>query len=501
MPTLYNFAKREEAILKELSKELKLHISVEAIQKIVSETGFSKRRHKFQAAMAIISMLSVIARDAHWSQRKLWLGYRRDMIRLAQKLNIPLKSYLIQAEVFNDHLKKKSFRELVRKLRQTLADSCLNGSLRDYENLVEVLKNRIGIAGVAIADGTEVHVTKTMSEIFKGPVDGQLKVHKLMNVQSATPLSEKITSGTYSEREALLESCAKLVGNYLILADAGYLGERVFSHLIGTGKKFIIKLTSDSSRPVHAWQKIYDRKDYKPSAAKESPRNLKGEPLYQLNDKGIFKEGASYDTVVKGSKDSVYRVCKVWLKGSDGVYKHVLFATNISPEELDGFQIAELYRARWAIELSFHCDKGFNSLKAGRTRTKSIIEAFVMLTECLSLIKMMVAQAMEKIVDVTLSLQNIAHHSNEVMEELCTGFIQKQSIYDLLAINTFDYEAMEKAQPSKINRERGKDLALVIRVLRLKPRPTTLGATWHQYYDAAEAKLIAKHQSPQPQAA
>lgn len=90
-------------------------------------------------------------------------------------------------------------------------------------------------------------------------------------------------------------------------------------------------------------------------------------------------------------------------KGKTISKRFVLLATNIPADVADAEQIAQLYRARWRVEIGFRIHKRFCGLKKTLTKNKNLAKALAVMSKIVYTLKLLLAQGMERITSKVLS--------------------------------------------------------------------------------------------------
>lgn len=105
-------------------------------------------------------------------------------------------------------------------------------------------------------------------------------------------------------------------------------------------------------------------------------------------------------------------------KGKTISKRFVLLATNIHADVADAEQIAQLYRARWSVEIGFRIHKGFCGLKKTLTKNKNLAKALVVMSQIVYTLKLLLAQGMERITSKVLSPKKAANYGSIVLNEI-----------------------------------------------------------------------------------
>ena len=401
-------------------------------------------------------MLLLINGDKEFSLRSLHENYKL----LMHNKGLPKMSW----EPFYDFLAKKSFLPFVKAIYDELNKAAHHEKFSDSADLVEVLKTKLpNLRDVYLQDGSEV---ACLCEDFKGTIDNQAKIHRLLSLTTQTEVLSTITSGVASERDEIELS---LLQDILLLADAGYVSNELFKDIANAGGMFLIKLKSNTALVIDSCIKYNDDGTLTDDI---ETTNQWDEP-YCLNHKK-FKDGHTYDFIVhnKNNEEFKYRVVALFNKAKGS---YVYFATNIPQEALDAIQVSELYRSRWQIEISFRILKGFCTLKKISSTKKNLVKAFIYLSQIVYLLKAITGQQLQKMVGQPLSPKKVAKFLNAHLIKLFNLINSAKPIVNYLTKKVKLFARWTKESPSYINRMRGKSMQHIIDVV--KQDPLTVGGS------------------------
>ena len=218
-----------------------------------------------------------------------------------------------------------------------------------------------------------------------------------------------------------------------------------------------------------------------------------GENLKSLK----FCDGCAHDFKVKvrikedeskTAVDFTYRVVKLYLskeelrekdeqvnietytfKGKTYRRYFVLLATNLPCDAVDLLQIAELYRARWSIEISFRMLKGFCGFKRTLTKDPTLAKALVYVSELVYALKLLFAQQLEKLTNKQLSPKKTFHYMTNAMHSILFSLKATKKVLKLLQGLVEVASTWTKSPCSYINRMRGKAMSIIIDKLSQPP--------------------------------
>ena len=194
---------------------------------------------------------------------------------------------------------------------------------------------------VKAVDSTFVRLSATLSPwSVHGGYEAGGKVQCALDLATQIPQVLCMTTAQTSDQTALWEQVVEkdlsAWQGWTLIVDLGYYGHKYFEHLMVSGVHFVSKLHAQ------AYYTVVDRVDSKPMSQKEGWTPSKDD------------EVVSDEEIVLGSSNN--------RKGA--VIKGVRLITSRSPagtqcrfitsrHDLEGWEVVELYRRRWDIELFF----------------------------------------------------------------------------------------------------------------------------------------------------
>ena len=225
----------------------------------------------------------------------------------------------ISWEVFHDHLSKKTIEDFIAEICLRCQQQLQKRTYSLCLDLVTALTDRIGISNILIQDGSIVNE--------KGQKNA-------------------------SERDYVpLDKCR----GALLLADAGYVDKSIFASIIDEEGFFIFKGRTNCTYKILGAQKRLKNKNVEIEVAEGDKVNSE-----KFNGKHTYDLLVEVQDKTSGTSFRM-RVIKYYCpERKPGEPAHVLFYTNIPSASLDAEQIAQLYRVRWQVELSFKIIKEFS---------------------------------------------------------------------------------------------------------------------------------------------
>jgi len=171
----------------------------------------------------------------------------------------------------------------------------------------------------------------------KGPRQSRESIRKKANspqmwltlfwhVGTGLPWAWRTGPSDCSERQHLQEMLGELPENTLITADAGFVGYDFWSALLAAGQSFVIRAGAN----VRLWKKLGFSREYEHT-------------VY------LWPDAAAR----KGQPPLVLRA--VWVH--DGKHPMCLLTNVLSKQRLSDRQLAQIYKARWGVEVFFRTFK------------------------------------------------------------------------------------------------------------------------------------------------
>lgn len=458
--------------------ERSVHASV--VRTLAKKTRFVVRSRKMEPFILFRALVDVFSSDKEFTLSSIYDRY----IDLCIEQGLEYMKW----EPFYDFLAKKEFLHFVKDLYSEVNREALKGEFSEGAELVKVLSEKFErLEGIELQDGSEI---ATNCKHYSGKITPQIKLHATLDVKSGAMHGSSVTKGIKSERDCI--SVTKLAYR-LLIADAGYQSLKLFAQIARYKGLFLVKLTTNSALTVlEAYKTDKNGEIEKQEIITKDKTHPKGDNLKSSK----FCDGLTHDSKVTTSniktedgKKFEFRVVKFYLdeniandkelttgideflyRGKMVRKRFVLLATNIPSEVLDAEQIAQLYRARWSVEIAFRMHKGFCGLKKTLTKSKTLSKALVVMSQIVYSLKLLLAQGMEKIVGKTLSPKKTAHYGTRPLNVLLSLLGSRRKCVNSIKLWSEKFSRMEKSRPSYINRIKGKGLSCVIECLRKEPK-------------------------------
>jgi putative transposase len=232
------------------------------------------------------------------------------------------------------------------------------------------LRGRLAcFADVLIPDSCGFKLAKALSGVYAGTgVPAQMKVHAVYSVAANDCVSAKGTAGSVHDSDAFWPEWE---AEALYVWDLGYQSINRFVDAAMSGAHVLQRLKDTHNPQVLA--------SYGPTGARRALDDGEGGPVHieEALAMGLVHQRAELDLDVRlvdsRKRVLVARVVCVPFDGEDRYY-----LTTLPREIFTPYDVAELYRIRWEVELLFRGWKGALRLdEVRRLRTQAALEAAV----------------------------------------------------------------------------------------------------------------------------
>jgi hypothetical protein len=245
-----------------------------------------------------------------------------------------------------------SFRTMGRKMfpvMQAMVRRRVNELIRDTKD--EALKGRLKVfRDVLIPDGCAFKLASILSGISPGTGQpAELKLHAVYSLKAKTAIEVTPTAGSVHDSEGFWPE--RWEAGALYIWDLGYQNNDRFVEASLAGALLLQRLKEKANPVVLA--------SYGPAGYRRTLRHEDGSPM-RLNEACTFgyvhqQEVLDLDVQLTDSNERsvVVRVVCVPVNGEDHYY-----LLNLPRSTFNPFEVAELYRVRWEVELLFRNWKG-----------------------------------------------------------------------------------------------------------------------------------------------
>ncbi|MFC7126517.1 IS4 family transposase [Halovenus rubra] len=226
---------------------------------------------------------------------------------------------------------------------------------------------------VLIADATIVSLYQDAADVYAATGDDQaeLKLHLIESLSTGLPTRFRTTDGTTHDRSQL--PTGEWVADALILLDLGFYDFWLFDRIDQNDGWFVSRVKDNANFEI-----VEELRTWRGNSIP-----LEGESLQDVLDDLQRQEIDVRITLSferkRGSGASTTRTFRlVGLRNKESEEYH-LYLTNLGKEDYSAPDIAQLYRARWEVELLFKELKSRFGLDEINTTDTYIIEALIIM--------------------------------------------------------------------------------------------------------------------------
>ena len=447
--------------------------SRESVINIAFECGVIRRMNKFDPWLLIMALMDCLSNQDH----ALCLSsIHEKYCTLAEKHGMTERK--ISWEVFHDHLSKKTIEDFIAEICLRCQQQLQKRTYSLCFDLVTALTDRIGISNILIQDGSIVNEKGQKGSSHKGIKENQKKIQATLSFLHMDMETYTITDANASERDYVpLDKCR----GALLLADAGYVDKSIFASIIDEEGFFIFKGRTNCTYKILGAQKRLKNKNVEIEVAEGDKVNSE-----KFNGKHTYDLLVEVHDKTSGTSFRM-RVIKYYCpERKPGEPAHVLFYTNIPSASLDAEQIAQLYRVRWQVELSFKIIKEFSGFIKVNTDRMHLRKALLKAAVIVYSTKQYIGKFLDSESEGRIShMKNGAYNGDTFREiiELCihagkanitniltTGKRRiKESMESIVAMLYGKSKRLCKSKVSYINRIKGKDVSIILEIIKRKP--------------------------------
>jgi len=283
-----------------------------------------------------------------------------------------LERYVEMADC--DELSYASFHDwfepgFVALLREILDDAIenLDTGRRDLNGRLESFRD------VLIADSTIVSLYQDAADVYAATGDDQaeLKLHLTESLSTGLPTRFQTTGGKTHDRSQL--PTGEWVADALILLDLGFYDFWLFDRIDQNGGWFVSRVKDNANFEI-----VEELRTWRGNSIPLEGKSLQA-VLDDLQRQEIdVRISLSFDRK-RGSSASATRTFRLVGLRNDESEEYHLYLTNLQRDDYRAPDIAQLYRARWEVELLFKELKSRFGLDEINTTDAYIIEALVIM--------------------------------------------------------------------------------------------------------------------------
>jgi IS4 transposase len=226
---------------------------------------------------------------------------------------------------------------------------------------------------VLIADATIVSLYQDAADVYAatGENQAELKLHLTESLSTGLPTRFQTTDGTTHERSQL--PTGEWVADALILLDLGFYDFWLFDRIDQNGGWFVSRVKDNANFEI-----VEELRTWRGNSIP-----LEGESLQDVLDDLQRQEIDVRITLSferkRGSGASATRTFRLVGLRNEETDEYHLYLTNLGKENYSAPDIAQLYRARWEVELLFKELKSRFGLDEINTTDTYIIEALIIM--------------------------------------------------------------------------------------------------------------------------
>ena len=306
-----------------------------------------------------------------------------------------LERYVEMADC--EELSYASFHEWFEPAFVALLREILDDAIENLDTGRANLNGRLDrFRDVLIADGTIVNLYEDATDVYTATGEDQagLKLHLTESLSTGLPTRFQTTDAKTQERSQL--PTGEWVAGALILLDLGFYDFWLFDRIDANNGWFVSRVKDDANFGI-----VEELRTWRGNSI-----SLEGESLQDVLDDLQRQEidvqiTLSFDRK-RGSGASATRTFRLVGLLNQETDEYHLYLTNLERDNYNAPDIAQLYRARWEIELLFKELKSQFGLDEINTTDAYIIEALIIM----SAISLMMSRV---IVDELRSLEARQH--------------------------------------------------------------------------------------------
>ncbi|WP_049911659.1 IS4-like element ISH32 family transposase [Natrinema limicola] len=306
----------------------------------------------------------------------------------------------------------------VALLREILDDAIENLDTRNAD-----LSGRLErFRDVLIADGSIVSLYQDAADVYAATGDDQagLKLHLTESLSTGLPTRYRTTDAKTQERSQL--PTGEWVAGALVLLDLGFYDFWLFDRIDQNNGWFVSRVKDDANFEI-----VEELRTWRGNSIP-----LEGESLQVVKDVLQRQEIDVRITLSferkRGSCTSTtrtFRLVGVWNEDTE---EYHLYLTNLSKDDYSAPDIAQLYRARWEIELLFKELKSRFGLDEINTTDPYIIEALVIMAAISLLMSRVIVDELRKLdVKQRESADDATASSLQLPRRRCSHAVERHS--------------------------------------------------------------------------
>lgn len=324
-------------------------IGTSRLDEIAKETGFCRRRRLLDGAHTLWVFVVGLAG-----------GTGPRTIAAFVRLFTAVSGKRIAYKAFHDRVSQPAFPRFMQRVLEEAIPQLSPPILRPTDKIFGRFED------ILAHDGSSFALPDALQRDYPGRFTtlkpAAVEVHVSYSALSGQATGVTIAPDKEAERQFLPNP--EELRNKLMLIDAGYVSNMVFSDIDACGGFFICRVgNSFNPKILRAHRNCLKKKNV-------------GKKLREIK-----LERRNYDFVVESrganSRKHEWRVVVFY---SSEKKKHLFLVTNLNARDFRVNRIAEAYRLRWQIELFFKECKSYTGLKAHTTKCPHVVEGLIWAT-------------------------------------------------------------------------------------------------------------------------
>lgn len=349
----------------------------ERLRELARETGLVERRRKLDAAALF------------WA---LTLGFAGGEDRSIEALR---QSYL-RLTGGELSLTYPSFHGWFETSLTTFLHEVLDYALEDLTCSTERFSGRLDrFRDVLVPDTSVVTLYRSLTDSFPGSGDDHAgaKLYLVESISTGLPTRFSITDARTHESTQL--STGRWLSESLLLYDQGFFDYRTMDLIDANDGWFVTRLKPNANPLI-----VEELREWRGNAISLTGKRLHGvvndlqRDVIDVHAEVSFRR-RSYNGSRSGATRT-FRVVGVWNENTE---KYHLYVTNLPVTDYNAADIAQLYRARWEVELLFKELKSTYNLDQIPTSNPVAVEALILIALISLVVSRVLLDLLREIVD------------------------------------------------------------------------------------------------------
>jgi len=401
------------------------------VEQIARKCGMLKRLREVTPLGLLVACVSALgAGEANWLA---------DILRAFNAFT----GKSVRYKPFHNQLRKAGFPEFLRQVLESVLSKLTVPVLRGLPQ-----SKLSAFDDILLHDGTSFALHDSLAHRWPGRFTknspAAVELHVTMSALDDNPVSIVLAADKEAERQFAPD--AKSIERCLLLEDRGYQDRRFFLEVRRAGGFFIVRGTK-AIRPFI--RKAYDTHGRR-------LRHLEGK---RLSWRILPRETVDLDIEWqgRGPGDDVYegRLVAIYRAASRNRKSYTYLHTNLVRSDFSWFDVGQLYRLRWQIELLFKEWKSHANLHRFVTSKSTIAEGLIWASILAATLKRTITHAAERSSGTELSTQRAASAAKHFLDEILRCLLRGGRSLARALRTAFHY-LRENAQRAHPNRDRKK---------------------------------------------